>query len=122
MRTLNEIVTAVRDGERPDYDELRYAICAMDALGVFNRNALMKLAEAEKAQKKPFLTTSAEWQWQEHYRREKAAGEKSPKEYIGWNNDPENPEFLRRRETAKRLMQSISAAASKSPARDGRQI
>ena len=118
MRTLNEIVTAVRDGERPDYEELRYAVCAMDALGVFNRNALMRLAEAEKAQKKPFLTTSAEWQWQEHYRREKAAGEKSPKEYIGWNNDPENPEFLRRRAAAKRLMQSISAASDKSPARD----
>lgn len=46
MRTLNEIVTAVRDGERPDYEELRYAICALDALGVFNRNALMRLAEA----------------------------------------------------------------------------
>ena len=114
MKTLNEIVTAVRDGERPDYEELRYAICALDALGVFNRNALMRLAEAEQAQKKPFLTTSAQWQWEEHWRREKAAGEKPPKDYIGWNNDPENPEFLRRRATAKRLMQSVCTPPDKS--------
>ncbi|WP_267904086.1 hypothetical protein [Pseudomonas monteilii] len=32
MRTLGEIIEAARSGERPDYDELRLAVCAMDML------------------------------------------------------------------------------------------
>lgn len=104
MKTLSEIVNAVRDGERPDYEDLRYAICAMDALAVFNRSAFMKLAEAERGGRKPFMTSSAQWQWEEHFRREQAALNKPPKEYVGWNNDPDNPEFLARRKRAQQFM------------------
>lgn len=102
-KTLSEIVNAVRDGERPDYEDLRYAICALDALATFNRTAAMRLAEAEREGRKPFLTTSAAWQWEEHHRREQTALGKPPKEYIGWNNDPDNPEFLERRKQAQRF-------------------
>ena len=108
MKTLNEIVTAVRDGERPDYDDLRYAICAMDALTTFDRMAFMRLAEAEREGKKPFMVTSAQWQWEEHFNRQKRAGEKAPKEYVGWNNDPDNPAFLARRKQAKKIMAGIA--------------
>lgn len=107
MRTLSEIVDAVRDGERPDYEDLRYAICAMDALTTFDRMAFMKLAEAEREGKKPFLTSSAQWQWEEHFSRQKRAGEKPPKEYVGWNNDPDNPEFLKRRAVANKVMAKV---------------
>lgn len=103
MNTLSDIINAVRDGEKPDYEELRYAICAMSALSVFNRKALMNLAEAEREGKKPFLSYSAVHQWEEHYRREQTALGKSPKEYVGWNNDPENPEFLSRRNSSKKI-------------------
>lgn len=37
MRTLGEIIEAAKSGERPDYDELRLAVCAMDALMTFDR-------------------------------------------------------------------------------------
>ena len=112
MKTLNEIVTAVRDGERPDYDDLRYALCAMDALSTFDRGAFMRLAQAEREGKKPFLVTSAVWQWEEHFRRQKTAGAKPPKEYVGWNNDPDNLEFLKRRKASKRLMDSMIERAA----------
>lgn len=111
MKTLSEIVNAVRDGERPDYEDLRYAICALDALAVFNRNAFMKLAKAEQEGHKPFLTSSAVWQWEEHCRREQTALGKAPKEYVGWNNDPENPEFLARRKKAQQFMAKFDAGA-----------
>ncbi len=104
MKTLVEIVSAVRDGERPDYDELRYAVCAMEALATFDRMAFMRLAEAEREGKKPFLTTSAQWQWEEHFNRHKRAGAKSPKDFVGWSNDPDNPEFLARRKAAMKIM------------------
>lgn len=106
-KTLREIIEAVRDGERPEYDDLRYAICAMSALSIFDRQAFMKLAEAERESKKPFMVTSAQWQWEEHFNRTKRAMAKAPKEYVGWNNDPDNPEFLERRKHATRLMDRI---------------
>lgn len=111
MQTLHEIINAVRDGEQVDYDSLRYAVCAMDALSTFDRMAFMKLAEAEREGKKPFLTTSAQWQWEEHFNRQKRAGGTAPKDYVGWNNDPDNPEFRARRATAKKVMNRAVEAA-----------
>lgn len=109
MKTLDEIIDAVRDGERPDYDDLRYAICALSALEVFDNTALMRLCEAERDGKKPFLVTSAQWQFEEHFNRRKRAGCKPPKEYVGWNNDPDNPEFLKRRELAKKVCSKFNS-------------
>jgi len=111
MQTLHEIINAVRDGERVDYDDLRYAVCAMDALSTFDRMAFMKLAEAERDGKKPFLTTSAQWQWEEHFNRQKRAGSTPPKTYVGWNNDPDNPEFRARRGVANKVMARAVEAA-----------
>lgn len=111
MQTLHEIINAVRDGEQVDYDSLRYAVCAMDALSTFDRMAFMKLAEAEREGKKPFMTTSAQWQWEEHFNRQKRAGSTPPKDYVGWNNDPDNPEFRARRATAKNVMNRAVEAA-----------
>ena len=48
MRTLGEIIEAARSGERPDYDDLRLAVCAMDMLMTFDRQAIWKLAEGEE--------------------------------------------------------------------------
>jgi hypothetical protein len=104
MNTLGDIIDSVRDGEKPEYEDLRYAICAMDALMTFDRMALMKLSEAESEGKKPVLVYSAKYQFKENFDRVKLALEKPPKEYIGWNNDPDNPEFLNRRNKAKRIM------------------
>jgi hypothetical protein len=111
MKTLGEIVNAVRDGERPDYEDLRYAICSLEALVTFDRNAFIRLAEAEQEGKKPFISTSAVWQWEEHCRRTQAAFGKPPKEYVGWSNDPDNPAFLERRKKAQRFMEKFIAKA-----------
>ncbi len=107
MKTLGEIIDAVRNGERPDYEELRYAICALEALATFDRQALMKLAETEREGKNPILTRSAVFQFEESFNRTKRARGADPKSYVGWNNDPENPEFLQRRKAAIKLMSAI---------------
>jgi hypothetical protein len=93
MKKLIDIIEAVKNNEKPDYDELRYAVLALSALNTFDSMAIGKLAEGEREKKKPFLTYSAEWQLKELFRRNKAAFGKSPKEWLGWNNDPENPEY-----------------------------
>lgn len=96
MKTLMEIIDAVKAGERPEYDELRYAVCALDALTLFDEMALMKLVEAEKEGKKSFMIYSAMWQFEDRFKRMKTALGKSPKDWVGWNNDPENPEYRKR--------------------------
>lgn len=110
-KTLHEVIAAVRDGQPVDHDDLRYAVCALDALSTFDRMAFMKLAEAEREGKKPFMTTSAQWQWEEHFNRQKRAAATAPKDYVGWNNDPDNPEFQARRGTAKKIMQKVGKGA-----------
>lgn len=48
MMTLGEIIEAAKSGERPEYDELRLAVCAMDGLMTFDRQAIWKLAEGRR--------------------------------------------------------------------------
>jgi hypothetical protein len=109
MRTLFEIVEATKAGERPDYEELRYAVCALDALTTFDGMTIMRLAEAEEKGQKAILTRSAKFQNEERFRRLKVALSKSPKEWVGWNNDPDNPEYQERRRIALRVFERAVA-------------
>lgn len=113
--SLGQIVEAVRSGERPNYEDLRYAICALVALSIFDSQALQRLAETEKEGKRPFLVSSAEWQWHEHYERRRRALDKAPKDYVGWNNDPDNPAFRERRAQAARLVEKVLRQKAKAP-------
>ena len=113
MRTLGEITEAAKSGERPEYDELRYAVCAMDALMVFDRNAIWKLAEAEKDGKKPMLVWSALWQRDENFGRVKRALAKPPKEYLGDSFDPDKLENQERRKASIALMDKIISGENK---------
>lgn len=97
MKKLIDIIDAVKNNEKSDYDELRYAVLALSALNTFDSMAIGKLAEGEREKKKPFMTYSAEWQFKESFNRNKRAFDKSPKEWIGWDSDPENPEYQKRR-------------------------
>ena len=107
MRTLSEIITATRDGKKPEYEELRYAVCAMDALSTFDDMGLRKLVEAEQNGKPAKLVWSAFFQYEESFNRWKRALAMNPKKYIGWNNDPENSEFLKRRNSSKKIADSF---------------
>lgn len=107
MNTLDEIIEAVRNNERPDYDDLIYAICTLVALETFNMMALQKLATTEINNEPRILTGSAEWQYIESYNRRIKAGNKSPKKWVGWNNDPKNPEFRERRRAAIKIMEKV---------------
>lgn len=109
MRTLLEIIDATRDGGRPEYDELRYAVCALDALTTFDEMALRKLVEAENEGKNPVLVWSAKFQYEERFNRMKRALNADPKTWVGWDNDPDNPEFVKRRQSAIRLFENVAS-------------
>ena len=109
MKSLSDILDAVRNGERPEYDELRYAVCALSSLATFDGMALQKLAEAEAEQKPKMLVWSAKWQHEECFNRWKTALGKSPKEWLGPSNDPDNPEVVERRKRAVKLFERFAS-------------
>ncbi len=111
MRTLGEIIEAARSGERPDYDELRLAVCAMDLLMTFDRQAIWKLAEGEQKGKKPILFWSSLWQRDENFTRVKSAMAKDPKSYLGPNYDPDSPAVQERRRMSIAIMEGVARRA-----------
>ncbi len=72
MRTLTEITNAVRRNEEVTIDELRLAVCAYDVMVA------------------KFNVPQDRQQMEEFFR----AAESDPAEYIGWNNNPDNPESV----------------------------
>lgn len=72
MRTLQQITDAARRNEGVSFDELQYAVCAYDVL----------FASCEPTQHRPLM--------REFFR----AAESTPRAYIGWQNDPQNPDAV----------------------------
>lgn len=107
MRSLQEIIDIIRDGGTAEYEELRYAVCAMDALLTFDSLALSRLAMAEYEKENPVMSNSAMYQYEQMFSRNKTAMASSPKEWVGWNNDPDNPEFLKRRKVSSAVVRKI---------------
>jgi hypothetical protein len=111
VKTLGEIIEAAKSGERPDYDELRLAVCAMDMLMTFDRQAIWKLAEGEEKGKKPFLVWSGLWQRDENFTRVKRAMASDPKSYLGANYDPDSPAVQERRRMSIAIMKGAARRA-----------
>ncbi len=89
MRNLSEIIEDCKTNGRPDYDELRYSVLVMTCILNMTNSELTKLYVEGKMPS-------------ELIRKLKLDGicsmygmalKKSPKEYLGWNYDPENPEY-----------------------------
>jgi hypothetical protein len=85
MRTLSEIIESVKTNEKPDYEELRYALIAMTYLMNDTSRWYRELLMGKMS---PLMI--------EFMKKENRYGKAlamSPKEYIGWSNDPENPKY-----------------------------
>ena len=102
-RTLFDILTLVKDGGRPTYDELLYALMAVDALAHFDRDFIMSLPEKPNRQK--HLAFWAE----ETFQRYKRALDQPPREWLGPNYDPANPSCQWARKTAMAILEKESA-------------
>ena len=97
MRTLLEIIESVKDGERPEYDELRYALLVFDhLLGDISQFVLMDLYGKDKLQgwdKKKY---------EMQYKHKQKALNSDPKVYIG-SFDPDLPERQKERAIHKKI-------------------
>lgn len=100
MKTLSEIINAVKAGEKPDYEDLRFALIAMDALHNRSFMALLKLASREREGKYNPKMFGLQHQAEERFKCLKAALAIPPKEYVGESHNPDNPEVQAFRQTA----------------------
>ena len=92
MRDLAGIIEACKLNEKPSVDELRYAVIALASLTNMAVSALTKIYENEILSDSPLSNKIRV----ENVRRAYGiALNKSPKEWLGWENDPENPEYQR---------------------------
>lgn len=106
MRTLSEIIDAAKVGGETTHEELLYALLAYSALHYFDNHAIARLAEKKDSK---FITPEQEHE--ESFRRFKAALGKSPKEYVGWNNDPKNPEHVRFVNMGRKLVDKMAGGS-----------
>lgn len=103
MRTLSEIIDAAKDGEPTTHDECLYALLAYSALHYFAASQMRKVHEHPNSR-----IYTPERMVEEEFTRFKAALNKAPKEWLGWNNDPKNPEYQRFRRMGKRLIDKVT--------------
>ena len=112
MRTLFEIIEAVKDGERPEYDELRYALLVTDfMLTDISQFVLMDLYGKGKLEG----WDKKKYEMKDEQRRK--ALNTDPKIYIG-NFDPDAPGRQRERELHKKLFEKIMKDAKPVSAED----
>lgn len=91
MRNLHEIIEDCKLNKKPDYDELKYALLVMSGVLNLVNYELCKLY-AEGKMPNEFIRKLKLDGICSMYRK---ALNKPPKEYLGWGNDPENPEYQR---------------------------
>ena len=102
MKTLGEIIESAKDGIKPDHEECYWAMLALEALSVFDSRSLQRLASGEPTK---FMT--ADWHFKESWNRWKRALAKSPKEWVGPNNDPANPGYQKMRSIGKKIFDKV---------------
>ena len=106
---ISEIIETVKENKIVNYDDLKYALLSIDALWQFDSRTIQDLATRYKDSK---IYTS-EFAWKESFRRNKTALNQDPKTFVGWNNDPANPEYQKRRKTAIKIIDKIIEKTNK---------
>jgi hypothetical protein len=99
MRTLGEIIESAKDGYMPTHEECYWAMLAFDALHAM---ATMDMNHLVMDAPNPF--NNPEYRVKEQWGRSKRAMAAVPKDWIGPNNDPANPEYQQFRNVSKKLI------------------
>jgi len=117
MKTLIEIIEDVKDGVKPEYDDLRYALLAMCALRHFDNNALYKLWNKERNGKYKPDFFGLEWEVEESFKRTKSALNQPPKLFVGETHDPDIEECQKFRKFAKKILEKAETATTRKEAK-----
>jgi hypothetical protein len=104
MRTLFEITNDISDGIKPSYEEIFYSLLVYKALHYFDHADLYRIYEKPDAK-----IFGIEWTVNESHKRFKKWLDQDPKITIGWENDPENKDYLSRVKIEKNFFDKFMA-------------
>ena len=93
-KTLFEIIEEAKDGSMPTHEECYWSMLVLDSLLTFSQNDLRLVKQHPK---------HIDFVLKEGFNRVKNAIDKIPKEFIGCENDPSNPEYQKFRKLALNL-------------------
>jgi hypothetical protein len=102
MRTLFEIIESAKDGNMPTHEECYWAMLGLSALHYFDHSNLRTLCFKETIN--PIIK---KLKAEESFKRFQLALNKSPKDWVGWNNDPANPEYQKMRAVGTKLLNKV---------------
>ena len=80
---------------------------ALSSLLYFESSAIKDLSKAKRENKNPILLYDPKWQENESWNRRKNAMNTAPKKICGWNNDPQNPEYIKRVKQSEKILEKI---------------
>lgn len=106
MRSLIDIVESAKDGKMPTHDECYWAMLALSHLHYFEANDLRTITTGKDDIRSKMTAEEA-------FRRRKIAFDKSPKDWVGWSNDPSNPEYQKMRATAFKVFEKATGTSLK---------
>ncbi|MHC1722472.1 MAG: hypothetical protein AB9836_04605 [Aminipila sp.] len=104
MRNLFDIIEDVKDGKKPPYDELRFALLTYSSLLFFSNNDVKKLSDGDC---QPFLRDFIR---DENHRRMHKALNQDPMIWIG-NHNPDLPECQEKRKVHQKIFEKIMKKA-----------
>lgn len=102
MRDLFTIIEDVKDGGRPDYDELRLALVALSGIAHFDKMAIMAMAT-----KPDKLFYNPEFQYKESFNRWKRILAHDPETILGENHHPDKEACKRLRRAAFNIARKV---------------
>ena len=105
MRTLYEIIESTKDGDMTTHEECYWAMLALESMLNIDHRNLREVLLSEKQHPEFIRKMKAE----NSFNMYKGALNKSPKDWLGPNNDPANPEYQRFRSIGKKLIDKIAA-------------
>lgn len=101
--TLFEIVEVVKDGKKPEYEDLKYALLAYVSMFNIEHRQLHEELMRDKPQPQ-FLR---DMKLKNSFDMYKGVLNKNPKEWLGWDNDPDNPNYQRLRDAGSKAIEAI---------------
>lgn len=101
--TLGEILLTARSGQMPTHEDCYYAMIVLESLSILDRNSFMSLLRIfEKDKRVRMIVENMLERWQRSLNT-------APRQYLGRNNDPMDPDTQARMAVSRKIVEKMNA-------------